>query len=173
MSRTLSAPLLTAALQIPSVSSLILISSYWSAPASQKSVFIMSWQRRLPESETFFEMLKAKGFRVEHLGRLIFDIRRGPEGAGADRAAGGNEAAAAVEAATEGERGADSGEGAAGCGGSEPAEQQAAESGGESSTPQPRIPTSDVAAVAAPVALGAAAGADSLTSEGGDGRERT
>ena len=34
----------------------------------------MSWQRRLKESETFFELARARGFRTTHLGSLIFEI---------------------------------------------------------------------------------------------------
>lgn len=46
-----------------------------SAVSAQGSVFIMSWQRRLPESEQFFQQIKEKGFRCKHLGRLVFEIR--------------------------------------------------------------------------------------------------
>jgi hypothetical protein len=35
----------------------------------------MSWQRRLKESETFFELARARGFQTTHLGSLIFEIR--------------------------------------------------------------------------------------------------
>lgn len=49
--------------------------------APPDSVFIMSWQRRLPESEQFFDLIMAEGFRCRHLGRLIFEIR-GPSSAG-------------------------------------------------------------------------------------------
>jgi hypothetical protein len=35
----------------------------------------MSWQRRLKESEAFFELARARGFAIAHLGRLIFEIR--------------------------------------------------------------------------------------------------
>jgi len=34
----------------------------------------MSWQRRLKESEQFFDLARARGFRVTHLGSLIFQI---------------------------------------------------------------------------------------------------
>jgi hypothetical protein len=34
----------------------------------------MSWQRRLKESEAFFELARARGFTVVHLGSLIFEI---------------------------------------------------------------------------------------------------
>lgn len=40
----------------------------------------MSWQRRLPESEQFFDLIKASGFRCKHLGRLIFEISKVGEG---------------------------------------------------------------------------------------------
>ena len=41
---------------------------------AQGATFFMSWQRRLKESETFFELARARGFRVTHLGSLIFEI---------------------------------------------------------------------------------------------------
>ena len=37
----------------------------------------MSWQRRLKESEAFFELARGRGFCVTHLGRLIFELRYG------------------------------------------------------------------------------------------------
>ena len=42
------------------------------------AVFYMSWQRRLPESAEFFEMLRRRGFSCEHLGPLIYEIRLAP-----------------------------------------------------------------------------------------------
>ena len=38
------------------------------------AVFYMSWQRRMKESEQFFTLLKARGFAMEHLGRLVYRI---------------------------------------------------------------------------------------------------
>jgi hypothetical protein len=37
-------------------------------------VVIMSWQRRLKESESFFQLAQARGFRVVHLGRMVYEL---------------------------------------------------------------------------------------------------
>lgn len=38
------------------------------------AIFYRSWQRRLKESEEFFELIRRAGFSCEHLGRLVFRI---------------------------------------------------------------------------------------------------
>jgi predicted nicotinamide N-methyase len=38
------------------------------------ATIIMSWQRRLPESAQFFQLAQTAGFKVEHLGRLVYKL---------------------------------------------------------------------------------------------------
>ena len=38
------------------------------------AVCVMSWQRRLRESDEFFALAARRGFRVVHLGRLVYEL---------------------------------------------------------------------------------------------------
>lgn len=43
---------------------------------STKPVFIMSWNRRMKESQEFFDMMEAEGFKCKHEGKCIFTFTK-------------------------------------------------------------------------------------------------
>ncbi len=42
---------------------------------SPGAAFVMSWQRRMKDSDHFFTQAAARGFSCEHLGRRVYEMR--------------------------------------------------------------------------------------------------
>jgi hypothetical protein len=69
----------TLALQyVKSYPALVKTLAFLCAPRGKSSpgaAFVMSWQRRMKDSEDFFAQAAARGFSCEHLGRRVYEMR--------------------------------------------------------------------------------------------------